>query len=558
MASNPGETSTDGEWNWHILLSRPYYAVNLAGAPRSVLDRGVTMTSSPTTFGWKLTVYRLEANLFDNENKYSSNNQGVKPFLPRELAEKLRDEFHHDDDPAGLFDFSNPNYLNSLDELIRAPFGCMRLLALSRRVLLDYMELINTEEFPVGLIKRAMQVLGLGLFRGAKRILTGDSVSDAEDFNQSAHDHFDNNETDWAAAVKQRPRTIHLHIPLPEDVVSEKDINEMTKQIHLAFPKAKIQVNRDLTDDNNTNGETRLLWALEFANQMFFRFVQRGQLHERKSGVPGIYDFGIRDYYLHGTKLKEFPSESEYNKYRSAYSSAAHLLALRPWSVFAPFEILKIVISDVTGETIRWVMFSAEEASDDGSDKSNCPFGLLQINERFEDLEYAFGSQNMLFKSGMTGSYDYPDRLYIGADIISGVHYDTIYLLAKLFGNPFGSVPVDEDHALDFGWLPTLEVETGPIEDFMTADARGRPRKRRPLAESELLIAERVCSSLINFVKEQKALRFKPTDGKFERTYPADFRNTGAASTDSVKVVYNMDKENDGLWDTDVKWMWFE
>ena len=42
---------------------------------------------------------------------------------------------------------------------------------------------------------------------------------------------------------------------------------------------------------------------------------------------------------------------------------------------------------------------------------------------------------------------------------------------------------------------------------------------------------------------------------KIERTYPVDLGN---AAADSVKIIYNMDRENGGIWDAHVKWEWFD
>ena len=98
-----------------------------------------------------------------------------------------------------------------------------------------------------------------------------------------------------------------IMLELPEAALLEKDVDAITKAIHVAFFNAKITVNRVLTDDNAADPEKRLMWALEFASQWYFRINQRGEMHEHVPGVPGRYDFGLKEHYLRGSAIKNFP-----------------------------------------------------------------------------------------------------------------------------------------------------------------------------------------------------------------------------------------------------------
>ena len=77
-------------------------------------------------------------------------------------------------------------------------------------------------------------------------------------------------------------------------------------------------------------------------------------------------------------------------------------------------------------------MFSTE--SGDGDKKSNSPFGSIRIEEELSNLTMHFGRSEIYLRSGHA-SIDYPDRLFVATDPIGNVHYDTIYLLGRLFGN---------------------------------------------------------------------------------------------------------------------------
>lgn len=127
---------------------------------------------------------------------------------------------------------------------------------------------VNVEDLPLELMKKTMQVLNERRFKGIKTVPIGDEAVDKHDFNDAADLGF--GETEWIAAAKERSRAIIIHIPLPEEVLSEKDVSLLTKEIHLAFPHAKINVKRNLTWES-ADREQKLVWALEFASQMHLR-----------------------------------------------------------------------------------------------------------------------------------------------------------------------------------------------------------------------------------------------------------------------------------------------
>lgn len=570
------DENTSDRCDWHIILSRQYVNTGLDDAPSSVRERAVTIRDTLYSCGWNISVYRLEAGIFGDacddvseENKRKKQRTAIAmegataadaaPFLPVEVAERLHSEMKKRGvlDGTDLFDFDNPNYLDSFEDIVLAPYGCYRTMVLSKRQLINYAECVNMEGMPLMLIKKTMEVLSNHKFRGVKPICNGDADSRPNgDFNEFSHEIF-SDEADWIAAA-QPPRSITLHIALDEEILPGKDGLSLEKKISASFPDAQVNVNRELTDDVNAAPEKRLMWALEFASQMRRRFLARGNngtlQGERSSGVAGIFNFGTYQYNLRGTTLDNVPDESKLDVYRAVYKAANRLLSQQPWTVFAPFEILQVVILEGEKETNRWALFHSEDASGFGGFKSEpTPFGSLQIQERFDDFEYMFGRQQMMLRSGFGSYYDYPDRLYVSTNAIFSVHYDTLYFLTKLFGNLPGTGP-----GLDFGVVPNLDVEIGPPNrsDWLLAgDVQRRPSGGRPPTEREFVIAGKVYSALAHFVEEKKKLKFRPSGGKVERTYRTDFDN---GRTDSVKVIYNMDRENGGIWDAHVKWMWFD
>lgn len=243
------------------------------------------------------------------------------------------------------------------------------------------------------------------------------------------------------------------------------------------------------------------------------------------------------------------------------------LLASRPWSVFAPFEILKVTITnDDSDEIVRWVMFTGRGGGD-GGEKKDSLFGSMNIQPELSDITNHFGRQEMYLRSGMFGSHHYPDRLYVAADPIGHVHYDLIWFLKRLFGNSISPLTSnrfsgrkrikDGEKILDYGVIPSIEVQAGPPDHYLTDDSLGRSFSRRPLTEDELKIVSKVSYYCHKFVEERKLLgeSLEPSTG-FERTYPDAFRPYGGS--DSVKVEYNLDDKFDGIWNAQQKWMWFD
>ena len=347
-------------------------------------------------------------------------------------------------------------------------------------------------------------------------------------------------EEDWKSAVEELPNEIVLHVPLPNEVVSETELDEFTKQIQLAFPKAKVKTNRDLKEDSN-QPDIRLLWALELASQMQLRFRIKDKAEDEDYG-SGKLGLGIDNFHRHGTPLNDVPKKIE-----GAFLYASELLALRPWSIFAPFEILKVTIKYNNEETVRWVMFMGGGDQHDGSDKKNSPFGSIQIQEDLSDLTSHFGRSEMYMRSGLMGARLYPDRLYISADPIGHVHYDTVFLLKRLFGNS-----ISPEYVLDMGITPNMEVQTGRPDAYLAEDVMGRSFGRRPLNSDELDIVPKLCYYCLKFATECKLIGMKPTMGKFERTYPSLFGR--AYLNDSVTIEYNMDRLHGGIWDSGQKY----
>ena len=115
---------------------------------------------------------------------------------------------------------------------------------------------------------KTLEVLSEKKFKGVKL-----GLGDEGDFNANMHSM---EEEDWIRAVGERPKSIVLHILLADDMVSEKDTDEVTEQIHMAFPHAKVETNQELKDDP-TQPEKRLLWACDMTRhlelQFFIRYV---------------------------------------------------------------------------------------------------------------------------------------------------------------------------------------------------------------------------------------------------------------------------------------------
>ena len=90
------------------------------------------------------------------------------------------------------------------------------------------------------------------------------------------------------------------------------------------------------------------------------RNLREGNKTESESGCSGNLNFGIDEYYYREKIMKNIPELSGPGNnypphpnqltYEFAYVAAADLLALRPWSVFAPFEVLKVTIKKPKSE----------------------------------------------------------------------------------------------------------------------------------------------------------------------------------------------------------------
>ena len=262
-----------------------------------------------------------------------------------------------------------------------------------------------------------------------------------------------------------------------------------------------------------------------------------------------------------------YPPRPNQLLYEDAYIAAADLLAIRPWSVFAPFEILKVTIKKPASDEddiVRWVMFSGN-GNVDGDEKHLGPFGGIEIQESLGALKEQFGRSAMFLKAGMGGPHRYPDRLFVEANSLGNVHFDTILFLQMLFGpsmkhgSPYSLYSNADDRAdpqLPYEVLPTMEVQTGPPTDghcYLTQDSEGRTAGKRPLSLEEFKIVSLVCHACKQFAKEQKKLKVKPGQGVFERTY----RLGALQKPKFVTVSYNMDEEDGGLWNTGQKWRWF-
>ena len=86
-----------------------------------------------------------------------------------------------------------------------------------------------------------MQVLGKVQYRG---VMTRDGQVD---FNGAMHSR---KEEEWVKAVKEssKPETITVHVPLPEDMVTDETMAKIVQEIQSTFPNAKIITNRVLNE----------------------------------------------------------------------------------------------------------------------------------------------------------------------------------------------------------------------------------------------------------------------------------------------------------------------
>ncbi|KAL7540755.1 hypothetical protein ACHAXR_010357 [Thalassiosira sp. AJA248-18] len=555
-APNPESKSDENNhWDWHIILNRSNIHCEYSG---SAFTSGVIPlyksenkreTNGRLTLGWVVSVYRLKSDMFARSKECSTESKG---YISMEYAKKIQDQ-------EGL-SFDNDGCIyDGIEQLISSPCGIRQLLGATKHHLVEAFDCRDLPGRGKDFILKTIEILSEKRFKG---VIKGQG--DDEDFNMISGIV----EEDWGAAVGERPKNIVLHVPLPLDVVPESELDDFTKKIHLAFPRAKVSTNRVLKDD--TSEPERLLWACDLARHMVLRFHIRQGKKESESPVSGNLGYGIDEFLLHGTKLlKDLPKKP--NSLEGAYYYASLLLAQRPWSIFAPFEILKVTLTKDDEETIRWVMFNGDSGSGgggDGDSKGKSPFGSIQIQENLSDLTDHFGRTNMYLQSGMFGSHSYPDRLFVSSDPIGNVHYDTIFLLKYLFGSSISPLTSQRYHGrelekvengeaiLDFGVVPNMEVQTGQPDAYLTSDSIGRSFSRRSLNSDELAIVPKICVYCYKFAKEHKLLGIKPSGGSFERTYPDGFSCNGG--NDSVKVEYNMNQKYGGIWNAERKYMWFE
>lgn len=552
-ASAVPETPDMGkEWTWHMILNRAHvhYDYSRDRPPPSFTSDVIPLFESDSsskyssdrhsqiTVGWTISAYRFEKDMLAEDGGASDS----KGFLPLEFAKKL-------DQHVMEISLSNGNNMfDNLEHALRSPFGTSTLM--HNRLLLVSFDCRNMKGYPKGMMDKALEVLSTKKYRGVTK-----AEGDEKDFNVILHNGIIEEES-WIAAVSERPKNICLHIPLPPEVVSENMMDELTKAIHLAFPHAKVDTNRDLKNDP-AQPEKRLLWACDLSNQLELRFNARGGKTESLAQTShGDLGFGIDRFFRCGEPLKDLP-ENQRNV-NGAYTHASQLLAFRPWSMFSPFEILKVTITENDKETIRWVLFSGNDAGGDGGEKSSSPFGSIRIQENLSDLTAQFGHTAMYQRDGMFTHTCYPDRLFIASDPIGHVHYDTIYLLNLLFGNslsPRTDLLDGNKLILDFGVIPNMEVQTGRPDQYLTEDSLGRSSGRRKLTNEENAIVTKVCYYCWKFAKEMKLLNIKPSEGAFERTYPNLFNDTREGD---VKVTYNMNQKYGGIWNAEQKWMWFD
>ncbi|EJK50838.1 hypothetical protein THAOC_30058, partial [Thalassiosira oceanica] len=169
-------------------------------------------------------------------------------------------------------------------------------------------------------------------------------------------------------------------------------------------------------------------------------------------------------------------------------------------------------------------MFTAREDVHDGGQRSSDPFGSVAIQPKLSDLTHMFGRTTMYLQSGIF-QRGYEDMIYVSADPIGLVHYDTIFLLTDLFGNSISPLVNSEyedklwmdcdnegEMILEYGVIPNFEAQTGPPESYF-GDSSGRSTGRRPLTEDELRLTSQICWFLRKFTEEFKLLGVKPNGG---------------------------------------------
>jgi hypothetical protein len=90
---------------------------------------------------------------------------------------------------------------------------------------------------------------------------------------------------------------------------------------------------------------------------------------------------GTETYYVQGTRLRNLPDPLSAHFYQlcQLYKAANKLLALRPWSQFASFEILKVTVQKTTTAPFtKSIMFFSTEIYK-ATDLTNSSFGHVQF-----------------------------------------------------------------------------------------------------------------------------------------------------------------------------------
>mmetsp|Transcript_42294 Transcript_42294/g.77271 ORF Transcript_42294/g.77271 Transcript_42294/m.77271 type:complete len:206 (-) Transcript_42294:865-1482(-) len=186
---------------------------------------------------WHIVLNRANCHCDYSKDPYS------KRFVSMECAKKLQEQ-------SGIEFGDEECMFDSVETAVSAPFGMSQLLRATNHLLIESVEVQNYPNVAKDFMTKTLEVLGEKKFKGVKL-----GLGDEGDFNANMHSM---EEEDWIRAVGERLKSIVLHISLADDMVSEKDTDEFTKQIHMAFPHAKVETNQELKDDP-TQPEKRLL-----------------------------------------------------------------------------------------------------------------------------------------------------------------------------------------------------------------------------------------------------------------------------------------------------------
>ena len=270
-------------------------------------------------------------------------------------------------------------------------------------------------------------------------------------------------------------------------------------------------------------------------------------------------------YWLHGKPLSGLPTTNK-NRLKDDYTRVTRLVAERPWTLLAPFEALKATLKvNDNEETTRWVNFSDGE-SNEGHYKSESPFGVMELFEEKRSVTGRYGRSQLWIKSDFFGSaQQYPDRHFVTTEPLRVVHCDSIFFLEHLFGDSLlpkpGLSPLEahcNPHTPEpknlpiVGVVPVIEAQTGNIPGY-PEEGENRALKCRCFTNDEMTWLVRCCGALQRFILEERS-KFRPSDGVTLRTYPLHVHE----GPECVTISYNMDIAYGGLWDLEVKCMWFD